>query len=468
MGEDSKKVKVFLRNTETQAYILVPFLTEQGVLDPPLTIADARKALSDAGVTTGIKEDVLKAIFDDAQFDQEVLVAEAKPPKHSLDAEIEFYFDYKQKCEPKEDSDGRIDYKDISFLTNVNKGDRLCRRHPPSPGEPGTTVTGKPIPQKHGKDRALPSGRNTREPENDPNLLIAEISGCVFYDRHHHKVEIQHTVEIKGDVDYSTGNIDSVGSILIKGDVKAGFKVKAAGNLEVDGCVEDAEIEAKGNILIKKGFIGRGNGIIRSDGDVTIKYVQRQEIICGGDLNLGGELMHCQARVSGNVNVTSRKGAIIGGSIKTQGSVNSTQIGSENYTKTEIAAGYDSKLAGRMEEIVKELEQIGGNQEKLKKGLQTLSRMKIKLEGKLPPEQEALFRRMQETLKHFPKQKAVLEEEKKQLEPEIDKHRNVYARATKSLFPGVKIAIGKYHRVFNEQFNGKTFREIKGDIVATA
>jgi len=38
MGEDSKKVKVFLRNIETQAYILVPFLTEQGVLDPPLTL----------------------------------------------------------------------------------------------------------------------------------------------------------------------------------------------------------------------------------------------------------------------------------------------------------------------------------------------------------------------------------------------------------------------------------------------
>ena len=189
MAEDWKKVKVSLRNNETEAYILVPFLTEEGALDPSLTIADARKAMSEAGVTMGIKEDVLKAIFDDAQFNQEVLVAEAKPPKHGLDPRIEFYFDYKQKIVPKENSDGRIDYKDISFLTNVNKGDKLYRRHPPTPGEPGTTVTGKLIPQKPGKDCALPRSENTRESENDPDLLIAETSGCVSYDRNNHKVE---------------------------------------------------------------------------------------------------------------------------------------------------------------------------------------------------------------------------------------------------------------------------------------
>ena len=56
--------------------------------------------------------------------------------------------------------------------------------------------------------------------------------------------------------------------------------------------------------------------------------------------------------------------------------------------------------------------------------------------------------------------------EKKRLETELDKHRNVFVRVIKILYPGVKIAIGKYHRVFNQQFGGKTFGEIKGKIAA--
>ena len=468
MAEDLKEIKVSLRNNETEAFIKVPSLIEKGPPEKPLTPEDARKAMSEAGVTTGIKEDVLKKIFDENLFDQEMLVAEAIPPEDGLDSEIEFYFKYKQKLEPSEDKEGRIDYKDVSFLTNVNKGDQLCRRHPPTPGEPGTTVTGKPIPPKAGMDHKLPIGNNTDVSSSDPDLLIASTSGCVSYDIRYHKVEVQPNLEIKGDVDYNTGNIDFIGSLLVKGDVKAGFKVKVAGDLEVGGCVEDAELQAKGDILIKKGFIGRGKGLIRCEGDVTIKYVQGQQVFCEGDLNLGGELMHCQAHVGGNVYITSRKGAIIGGSIQAQGSIEATQIGNENYTQTEIAAGYDYILVKQLEEINDELKKIEENQEKIIKGLKTLAQMKTQLKGKLPPEQEALFGRMQETLKQYPKQKAELEEEKKRLETEIEKRREAFVKVTKRLYPGVKIIIGKFHRVFNEQFDGKTFREIKGEIIPTA
>ena len=468
MAEDLKKIKVSLRNNETEAYIKVPSPSEKGPPEKLFKHEDARKVISEAGVTTGIKEDVLEKVFAENLFDQEVLVAEAIPPEDGLDSEIEFFFKYKQKLEPSEDKDGRIDYKDVSFLTNVNKGDQLCRRHPPTPGEPGTTVTGNSIPPKAGMDHKLPIGNNTDVSSSDPDLLIASTGGSVSYDIRYHKVEVQPNLEIKGDVDYNTGNIDFIGSLLVKGDIKAGFKVKVAGDLEVGGCVEDAELQAKGDILIKKGFIGRGKGLIRCEGDVTIKYVQGQKVFCEGDLSLGGELMHCQAQVGGNVSVTSRKGVIIGGSIKAQGSVEATQIGNENYIQTEIVAGYDYIFAERLKEINDELEQIEENQEKIIKGLKALSHMKVQLKGKLQPEQAALFGRMQETLKQYPKQKTELEEEKNRLETEIEKGHEAFVQVTKRLYPGVKITIGKFHRVFNEQFDGRTFREIKGEIVPTA
>ena len=282
------------------------------------------------------------------------------------------------------------------------------------------------------------------------------------------KVEVQQNLEIKGDVDYSTGNIDFNGSLLVKGDIKAGFKVKVTGDLEIGGCVEDAEVEAEGSIMVKKGFLGRGKGIIRGGSDVTVKYIQGQEVICEGDLNIGGELMNGKVRVGGNVNVASRKGAIIGGVIMAQGSVETTQVGNENYTHTEIFVGSEFKLTDRLKQVAKELEQIAENQDKLKKGVYTLSRKKIVLKGQLPPEQEAMLGRMQETIKHLPEQKADLEDEKKRLKAESEQHRVAFVKVKKRLYPGVKITIGKFNRLFNEQFDGKTFREIKGDIVPSA
>ncbi|MBN2288320.1 MAG: DUF342 domain-containing protein [Candidatus Glassbacteria bacterium] len=467
MAEEWRKIKVSLRNTETEAYIMVPFLTGEGTLDKALTIADARMALASAGVKTGIKDDVLNKIFEEALFDQELLIAEAVPVVHGLDAKLEFYFDHEKDFKPREDKDGRIDYKDISFLNNVSKGDQLCRRHPPTPGEPGSTATGTPIEPKPGKDRKLPSGKNTEVSVNDPDLLIASTGGSVTYNRQSGYVEVQPNLEIKGDVDFNTGNIDFNGSLVVTGDIKAGFKVKVTGDLEIGGCVEDAQVEAEGDILIKKGFIGRGNGLVRSSANVTVKYVQGQKVICDGDLTLGGELMHSDVRVQGNVYVNSRKGAIIGGSVMAQGSVESTQVGSETYTHTEIAVGHDYKLAARIEEITKELEQITQNQEKLKKALYNLSRMKMQLKGDLPPEQEALFGRMQETVKCLPDQKSELEDEKKRIDAEIEKHRVAFVQVKRSLYPGVKITIGKFQRVFNERLDGKTFREIKGEIIPT-
>jgi uncharacterized protein len=467
MAADWQMIKVSLRSSETEAYMLVPFLTDAGALDSPMTIEDARKALSSAGVKSGIKQDVLNSIFVEARFDEEILVAEAVPAKDGDRAKIKFFFDTSNEFTPKEDSDGRIDYKDVSLLHNVEKGNQLCRRIPPTPGTPGSTVTGKIIAPRPGPDRVLPLGKNTEVSPNDPDLLIAASGGSVTFNRQNSKVEVNPNLEIKGDVDFKTGNIEFNGSLIVTGDVKAGFKIKATGDVEVGGCVEDATVEAGGNIIIKKGFIGRGNGLVCGGGDITIKYVQGQKVICEGNLNLGGELLHSQIKVSGNVYLTSRKGAIIGGSVMAQGSVETSQLGSESYTATEVAVGHDYKLADRLEEIDKEIVQITKNIDKIKKALYALSRMKIQLKGELPPEQQHLFERMQQTIKSLPEQKTELKDEKTRIEKSLEEHHNCYVAVKKTLYPGVKISIGKFNKAFNERLDGKTLREIKGEIIPT-
>jgi len=467
MSKNSEKIKVSLMKQDTEAVINVPLMTSEGPLDPPPTIEDARKALKRAGVVHGIRENCLKRIFDEALFDQDVRVAVGSPAKDGKNAYIEYFFETIKKYKPKEDRNGRIDYKEVSLLTNVSKGDRLCRLHPATEGESGLTVTGKVVKPRPGKKIRMPNGPNTEIAPDDPGLLIASVSGCVTLNRSR-LVVVQPRLEIKKDVDYSTGNIDFVGSLVIGGDIKAGFRVKVSGDLEVNGCVEDAEVEAGGNVLIKNGFIGYGKGVIRSKGDVTVKYVNGQQIYCEGNLIVGGEILHCNAKVGGDVLVESNKGSIIGGVIKAKGSIKATQIGNINYTRTEVAVGCCFKLLDRVAEIEKELAQVNANQEKVKKGIYNLTRLRMKCGGKLPEEQEKLLERLKATDQHYPLQAEKLKEEKERLEQQISEHQDSHVTVLRTIFPGVRIAIGRFVRTFNEQMDRKVFQEIKGEIIAAA
>ncbi|MEA2062833.1 MAG: flagellar assembly protein A, partial [Gemmatimonadota bacterium] len=141
MSESWELITVSLSKDELKATINVPFMTDDGPLENPLLLDHARMALRRSGVIKGIKEDLLKSIFEDALFDKEILIAEGTAPQHGENARLEFFFETKREFEPPEDEDGRIDYKDVSLLNNVNKTDRLCRLHPPTAGKPGLTVT---------------------------------------------------------------------------------------------------------------------------------------------------------------------------------------------------------------------------------------------------------------------------------------------------------------------------------------
>ncbi len=464
MAEEWRKIEVRLDKGGLEAYLTVPLPAENQV---PLTEEDARRALKSAGVIQGLLEPELARVFAQSLFGQEALVARGQPPVDGQDGKIEFLFDTRPEYQAKEDQDGRIDYREISFLVKASKGQELCRRIPPTEGRPGASVSGKPLAQRPSRDTRLPIGPNTEPSPTDPDLLLSTADGCVTVNSGK-LVEVKRKLEIKGDVDFNTGNIDFNGSLQIGGDVKSGFKVKVTGDLEVGGCVEDAEVEAGGSILVKKGLTGHGKGTIRTGGDLTIKYVQGQNIICGGSLILGGELMHAHARVNGDVTATSSKGAIIGGVLQVKGSVDATQLGTVSYTHTEVMVGCDFTLQERLRQLDEELGKILENADKVKRALYQLSRLRLQLGGQLPAEQQALFQRLQDTGSYYPKYQQELTAEREGIEQQIAAHKEVHVTVRKSLHPGVKVTIGKFSRAFSERVEHTTLREVHGEIAFTA
>ncbi|MFC1614009.1 FapA family protein [Gemmatimonadota bacterium] len=465
MSEDSVKIKVDLRNDDTEAYVVVPPPCPEESDSPPLTAHDIRQALGEAGVVNGIQEEALTKIFSECLFEQEVLAAKGTPVEDGKDGCVEYFFNNQQSFEGKEDEDGRVNYKDVSFLINVTKGEKICRIFPPVEGKPGLTVTGKTIDPRPGKEIQVPQGENTEINPANPLFLFASLSGCVRVNQME-LVEVQPFLDIKGDVDYSTGNIFFNGSLKVNGDITSGFKVKVTGDLEVNGCVEDAEVEVEGDVIIKNGFIGHGQGTIRAGGDITLKFVQGQNIICEGDLTVGGEILQGHIEVGGDIHVDGRKGVIIGGEIKTLGSVDSTQIGNSTYTRTEVFAGCTSKLEDRLAEIEKELAELSEKMKKFKECLSNLLLQKKKNQDKFTPDQQTLFDRLKETGLSYQKLQKELEEEREQTKNQIEQHQDCHIKVNKTVFPGVNIAIGHSHQLVKEQLNNKVFREVKGKILA--
>jgi len=464
MAEEWRKINILFKEEELEAWLVVPIFGEEGAVKAILTAEDAFKALKAKGVENGILEDEIQRIFRDAVFEQEVLVARGTPPVQGEDGKIEYYFKTSREMRPKEDEDGRIDYREISFLENVKQGDKLCRKIPATSGRAGISVTKKPIPPQEGRTALLPQGPNTEIAPADSDLLIAAGNGCVTINQAK-LVEVQPKLEIKGDVDFSTGNINFVGALVINGDVKAGFKVAVSGDLEINGTVEDAEVRCGGNALLKMGFTGHNKGLVTTAGDLTVKFAQNQQIQCEGNLYLGGELMHCDTKVGGDVIASGRKGAIIGGQVQARGSVEVCQLGSINFTPTVIEAGCNFKALERKQEIRQELEKIKINQEKVKNALYVLARLKIKMQGNLPPDQLTLYNRLQDTVQYYPRYREQLTSENDKLDAEIAQHKNSSVTIHQVLYPGVKVLIGRYPRVFKEQMQHAVLREVRGEII---
>ena len=102
-------------------------------------------------------------------------------------------------------------------------------------------------------------GPNTEPHPNDSGVLIATTDGLVKYNGT--IVEVSEGFFIKGNIDFSTGNVNYVKSVVVAGDVMSGLKVNAEAIFRVNGTIEDADIVVGGNVLCQNlNLSARGKG----------------------------------------------------------------------------------------------------------------------------------------------------------------------------------------------------------------
>ncbi|MCV5244583.1 FapA family protein, partial [Escherichia coli] len=92
-------------------------------------------------------------------------------------------------------------------------------------------------------------GKGTEISKQDPNLLIASVSGTpLIKDK---TIEVDNALCLNS-VGVNTGHVKFKGNVIIGGNIESGMIVKATGSITVGGFIESADVQAQDDIQVGK------------------------------------------------------------------------------------------------------------------------------------------------------------------------------------------------------------------------
>ena len=298
--------------------------------DNELTEEYILELLEEKGIKAGIKKDVIKSIFQENSYGKEYIIAEGQPAKAGTPGFYEFFFKTgKKEYHPRILEDGSVDYSIQREL--VKMGDLLAQYHPSKPGTFGYTIFANvvaPIPPKD-----LPVLHMSGVEKID-NYYYAATNGEVSY--RDDTLAVNDVLTIEGNATNATGTITFTGDIHIRGDVISGVKIKAEGNVLVDGVVEGATIEAAKDIIIKQGIHGQGKAVIKTKGTVCSTFIEEAKVDAGQNITFNNAY-YSVLTAQEEIHAEGRLGNILGGvtiagkGIYTKSSGNATEIKTKLY-----------------------------------------------------------------------------------------------------------------------------------------
>lgn len=417
-------------------------------------------------VVYGIKEDVLRDIIDRPMYKESILVAEGTPPEDGRDAYIQYDFETDpSQMRMRESSDGRVDFKEMNTIQNVVEGQPLARKIPAENGKSGSTVTGKMLPAKNGKDILLPLGNNVRAGD-DGVTILAELNGQVVFSAG--KINVEPVYVVSGNVNVTTGNIIFLGTVIINGNVEDGLTVKAEGNIEVKGTVEKAELDAEGDIIVHQGIQGKNGGIVRSGKNVFARFIENCSIESGDSVIVSDGIVNSNVDAFKRIICNGKRAHIVGGRLRATEEINAKSIGSpEGGTETICEVGFDPKSKEQLELLAANRTAATEELAQLQLNLQTLINIK-KQRKSLPEDKESQLNDLMERRKELTEALKRDKEEWDRIQEFLNSLKAVgRVSASQKLYPGTRIIIRELEEQVRDECKAVTFVVQDGLLRAT-
>ena len=215
--------------------------------------------------------------------------ARAARSRKSMDAEHKPHAKADAKPHDAESGDDPIDFYNLSSFIVVDANEPIGRIEPPTSGTDGEDIYGNAIPATRGQPTDTKAGAGTKDDGN--GLIVAATPGKLNYEGL--EINVEPTLEIKGSVDFSTGNINFPGETVIRGGVRDRFEVNCGAQLTIHDLIEAASISTKADLEIHAGMAGRGRGRLDIARNAKARYLDSVSGTIGGDLTIDREINSC-------------------------------------------------------------------------------------------------------------------------------------------------------------------------------
>jgi uncharacterized protein len=436
----------------------------------PLLLPDILQALQQQDIVYGILQEQIEAALATGECEH-LLIARGTPVQAGTAGYFENLLLEKEKRLSQVDENAVLRYSDLSHLLLVHQGDPLLRRIPPLPGTDGTNIKGQAVPAA-----AVPEiefadkNQGAMLSPDDPNLLVAACGGQPVITRN--GACVNSLLEV-ADIDLTTGNIEFDGTIRIKGDIKAGMRLKASGDVVVLGMVEAAEIVAGGNVAVRGGIVGRPNpkpgahGLppdtarIDCSGSLQAMFIESARIKAGDAIMVDAHASQCELFARNQIIVGkpgARNSHLAGGIAQATLLIKAFNLGTPNGIRTLVQVGSDPYLA----------QEIGAKEAEFQRKLAELDQLqKLIAYFKQNPHKNVggIGDKVEATRKQVASAIFVLDQEKAELVAKLELTHQARVEVAESLFEGVEIRIGKHVRQVNDRFGACAIRLLDDSIV---
>lgn len=402
------------------------------------------------------------------------VVANGQPAENGRNSRFEPLISHQSQMEFSPEYKGlsdKIELRKSKKIFTVSEGTNLMMKHPATNGKPGMDVYGKEVLPTSGIDLEFTVYPGSRINPNEPNFLEASHGGMprIYYDG----VSVLNTLTVDS-VDSRTGDIVFDGNLEVRGDVLAGMQVQVTGNITVFGTVEDAEIEAGGDIVVKNGIIGKDREDeefscrLTAQGKISGIFAQYVRLEADDDIKFQQHVYHSVVYTRGRLVVgdnVHRVGTVMGGLIFADKGLTAVHIGNKSGVNTRIEVFPDFRKIGKAifiteEELAKQEGLLASALDVEKKVLMLPKRA----------QKQSVVQKVTATVTHYQTKVNVLrmtiKRYKQRLEKEgINNTVHCYGR----IYPGTEIHMGESKLVVQNEHAGKKFnlinRRIRVDTV---
>lgn len=370
----------------------------------------------------------------------QAVVARRIEPKHGSGGAIEWNIlsdaaltaSVPQPSEPPQaDKAKPFSFYDCSAFTVVKAGQILGREIPATAGEDGRDLVGHAIKAKPGKP--TPTKLDASLLRDATGRLIAQIDGVL--QRTPQLAKIDPILDIPGDIDFSTGNVEFKGDVIVRGGVRGGFAISAQGNVEVHGIIEAATIQCGGTLVAHGGIAGHERAKVTVGQHLFAKYLDNIASEIGGDFQVEREVINCELIVKGSVRMPHS--SLIGGRLVVTGDVEIGTIGSGAGVITSVVFGSVPLLETKQRDLDKQAADLALQLQLLRKEQQFL----VGQQRALSPQQKERMTEVMFELDQEEKNLAKVQADKKEIGEAINQSRRVKFTVQRKLHQGARLTI---------------------------